>query len=62
MARLYTKPSYANYIHKNKTWFAGETVDKGSYVCRHCNTNTAVVQGEVLPLCRTCYGRRFTRL
>ncbi len=62
MARLYVKPSYHNYVRNNRTCFAGEVAAKEKYVCRQCNAGTAVVKGEVLPLCHTCFGRRFTPL
>ena len=62
MARIYVKPVYENYLHKNKIWFAGEVAERQQYVCRHCNSCTAVAPGSVLPLCPNCNGRRFTPL
>jgi len=60
MARLNIRTPSRNIYRKNKTWFAGEIAERGCYVCRHCNSQTLIENGNHLPLCPTCYGRRFT--
>ena len=62
MSRLNGKTAFRNLSHKARIWSAGEIAEKGSYVCVHCNGHTAMEHSGHLPLCRTCFGRRFKQL
>jgi hypothetical protein len=41
---------------------AGDIVEKGRYVCVRCNAYSNMEQDGPLPLCHSCYGRRFRQL
>lgn len=62
MSRLNGKRPFGKFPGKQKIWLTGEIAEKGSYVCVHCNSHTAMEQSGYLPLCPSCYSRRFKQL
>jgi hypothetical protein len=62
MNRIHGTSSHRNASHARKIRCAGEMAQKGSYVCVHCNSHSAMEHNGQLPLCRCCYGRRFKQL
>ncbi len=60
MARFKIITPSRNYVHIKKTWTAGQLAEKGNYVCRHCNSEISLGHNGCLPLCHTCYGRRYS--
>jgi DNA-directed RNA polymerase subunit RPC12/RpoP len=62
MIKLTGKSPYRSDASNRRIWNSGGVAKKGSYVCIHCNTHTALEYTGRLPLCRNCYGRRFRQL
>jgi len=60
MPRFKTMVSARNSAHAYRTWTAGQLVEKGTYACRRCNTEMTLGQRGYLPLCPSCYSRRFS--
>ena len=59
MAKFRNMTPNREILFAQKTWMAGQFVDKGRYVCRHCNSEITLGQQSCLPLCHACYGRRY---
>jgi DNA-directed RNA polymerase subunit RPC12/RpoP len=57
-----TSSNNRNHSRDHRSLVAGDIVEKGRYVCVRCNAHSNMEQGGQLPLCHSCYGRRFRQL